>query len=311
MKILHLSATLALLGLCSCAGTPSRPASQPAAEAATREFISEFLVEWNDRDSDGLAGLFATDGVRVVSGEQMPAAGRAEISKSFAGTMGDPTLQPRMEVSITLEHAREIDGGIVIADGRFKATDPDGNVTLTGKWGNVFVKTDDGLRLLLESAHAEPSADADPARFQTMSGRVAAPSRPDLGNAAEHAPALQALIDTYLEGFNTGNGTMLASAFTEDGAQIIGPLTSVNRGRAAIEASANERLAGETLSATQIRARKISDTLIVHNGVWETRDADGKLTGFGQWGNLLEVQPDGSTRLLVECAGPFHGAGES
>lgn len=308
MRTLCIAATVASIGLCSCAGSPTQSASKGDPKAQVDAYFTRFLAEWDERDSDGMAELFAVDGVRVVSGDQLPAAGRKAIAKSFAGTMGDPTLRDRIDISITCEQARAVDNGLIIADGRFKATDSNGNVTLTGKWGNVFRMTDDGLLMVLESAHAEPSPDADPARFANMSNRAVGPARADLGNAAEHAAAMQALIDLYIEGFNTRNGTMLASAFTEDGAQIIGPLTSVKRGRAAIAEAASENLVGETLSATEIRARKLSDTLIAHNGLWETRAADGTVTGFGQWGNLLELQPDGSVRLLVESAGPFHGA---
>ncbi|MGA0286776.1 MAG: YybH family protein, partial [Phycisphaerales bacterium] len=168
MKLLSGLATLALIGLCSCAGSPKQPASQPKAEAQIDEFTTKFLVEWNERDSDGLAGLFTDDGVRVVSGEQLPATGRDAIARSFAQTMGDPSLTEKVNLNITVAHARDLGNGIVIADGRFEATDPDGTVTLTGKWGNVFRQTDDGLRLLLESAHAEPAADADPDRFANM-----------------------------------------------------------------------------------------------------------------------------------------------
>jgi uncharacterized protein (TIGR02246 family) len=308
MKNLSGLATLALIGLCSCAGSPKQPASQPKAEAQIDEFTTKFLVEWNERDSDGLAGLFTDDGVRVVSGEQLPAAGRDAIARSFAQTMGDPSLTEKVNLNITVAHARDLGNGIVIADGRFEATDPDGTVTLTGKWGNVFRQTDDGLRLLLESAHAEPAADADPDRFANMTVRATPPAGSDRNVGAQQIAALQGLIDLYLEGFNTGDGEMLASAFAPDGAQIIAPVPTANRGRAAIAKSANERLAGDTLSATELRARRISDTLIAHNGLWQTHDADGKLTGFGQWGNLIELQPDGSAKLLVECAGPFHGA---
>lgn len=62
----------------------------------------------------------------------------------------------------------------------------------------------------------------------------------------------------------------------------------------------------EPLVAVPIRVHQISYELLVANGLWEIRHAQGNILRFGQWGNQPEVQPDGSILMAMESAGAFH-----
>ncbi len=59
------------------------------------------------------------------------------------------------------------------------------------------------------------------------------------------------------------------------------------------------------LSAKTLRMRKVSDSLLLANGTWEVSNENGQFIRFGQWGNIFEIQQDGSVLMKVECAGIF------
>jgi ketosteroid isomerase-like protein len=279
-----------------------------------QEQLDMFLVEWSERDPDGASELFAIEGVRVVSGDQLPAAGREQIKRSLAKGMGDSSPHDGTTLEASIAQAREYPGGIIVADGRFTVTDADGKQVMTGKWGNVHRMVNGRMEVIMESAHAEDDPDADPARFTKVSDLRPMPSKTDHTNATPHAKAVDDCVASYSRGFNSRDGRIIAETFTTDGIQLVGSAKKPNRGRAAIMKAANEGFAGnpessgQTLVAVPIRIQQINDDLLVVNGVWEVRNDQGDMVKFGQWGNLLEIQPDGSALMVMESAGAYHNA---
>jgi hypothetical protein len=111
-----------------------------------------------------------------------------------------------------------------------------------------------------------------------------------------------------------GNAKIILQRLPGDGWPVT-TLQSPGNGRTEQELTAadesismNSGGSTETLVAVPIRVPQISDELLVANGLWEIRHAQGDILRFGQWNNLLEVQPDGSVLMAMESSGAYHTA---
>lgn len=307
-KLTH-SCFLAGLTLFVTACTSKDPVSDPAEQLAALE--GRFLDAFNKGDAAALAGLFAADGVRVISGAQLPSTGRDQIQQLFEKDIAQHNANRDNRLVSETRAVRDLGAGVVVADGGFELKDKDGATLLGGKWGCVYRKADGGLEVVMESAHVAKHTLAQPVDFTKVERQQASPS--DLGDAAPYVDAVNKMISDYAAAVKSGDAGKMAAMFTEDGVQLVGSSTAPHRGRAAIEAAAAKVLAangytGTTLTGQVLGLNKVSDTLLCGHGVWQVADDSGAVLEFGQWGNLMEIQQDGSLLLIMESAGPLHVA---
>ncbi|MCX8230074.1 MAG: hypothetical protein OTJ44_09045 [Planctomycetota bacterium] len=316
LRIFPVALLAAAASLVSCSSEPA-PKSAQSIDQQVQIASDQFLEYWNAGDADSLSKLFAEDSVRVISTAQLPSTGRTAIKAAFMSGMKEFRTSDAIKLVSQTKNVQELEGNIVLADGTF-TIDEEGDIQLSGmagykklhgKWATVYRKTDSGLEILMESAHVAKDALPTPIDYSSIE-REQVPAAQDYGNAAEYADATQNLTDTYSAGMKNNNGAMIASIFTEDGIQLVSSSSEANRGRAAIEQAMTVNLpeegyAGTTLVATTLRQRKVSDSLVIGNGLWQVVQEDGTVLEFGQWGNLMQVQEDGSLMLLMESAGGF------
>lgn len=299
-------------GLFLAACTPDDAGgAPPASQAKVQALSDEFLDAFNRGDAAALSELFAVDGLRVVSGRQLPSSGRGAIKAQFEGDIAQHNAQLENKLVSEVLAVRDLGDGIVLADGAFKLNDKDGAMLLGGKWGTVYRRSGDDLEIVMESAHVAKDTIKEPLDYSKIE-RAKAPA-PDFGDAAQYADAMNQVIRTYSESIKKGDAAAIAGLFTEDGIQLVSSSLEANRGRAAIQAGEKENLAvggyeGMDLTAELLGLRKISDSLICANGTFQVAGADGVVMEFGQWGNLVEVQPDGSLLMVMESAGALHVA---
>ncbi len=296
-------AVVVATGGCCTAG----PESDPALEARVQAHVDGFVALWKKQDSQGLADLFAEDGVRVVSGQQLPATGRAAIKKSFVdgfaanGPFGETFL------SAKVTSARPLEGDLALAHGTWVLSDGAGNTILNGKWGNVLRTGGEDLQLVLESAHAELGMDADRSAYATAS-RQSPPAGP-AGTDRVLVKAVQDLADRFIAGMDAQDAEMVAGEFTMDGLRLVSSSSGFSHGRDAIikevksEFAAGSPYESNSLSAPILGVKAVSPNYLIAHGVWESKDGEGKVVEFGQWGNVFERQPDGGVKMVMECAG--------
>lgn len=301
------AAGIALVCLAAC--TAETPKVGVAEQLQALE--ARFLAAFNKGDADALSRLFAVDGVRVISGAQLPSSGREAIKVLFEVDIEEHNAQRENRLVSKTLAVRELGGGIVLADGSFQLDDKDGAALLGGKWGCVYRQTDGGLEVVMESAHVAKDTMKAPVDFARIK-RELAPA-PDFGDAEKHVEAMNQLIASYAEAVKGGDSAKIASLFTEDGIQLVGSASKPHRGRGEIEVAAKEVLAsngytGTTLTGQILGLNKVSDTLLCGYGLWQVADDSGAALEFGQWGNLMEIQDDGSLLLVMESAGPLHVA---
>ena len=270
-----------------------------------------FLDAFNKGDAGALAGLFAEDGVRVISGAQLPSSGRAQLKALFEADIAEHNANRDNTLSSEVRATRMFDGSIMLADGAFELKDKDGALLLGGKWGCVYRQTDAGLEVVMESAHVAKDTMKEPVDFSKVK-RQPAPA-PDFGDAEKHVEAINQLIASYADAVKSGDSAKIAALFTEDGIQLVGSASKPHRGRGEIEAAAKEVLAangytGTTLTGQVLGLNQVSDKLLCGHGLWQVADDSGAALEFGQWGNLMEIQDDGSLLLIMESAGPLHVA---
>lgn len=294
-----------LVTACSSEGSTSDPAQQLAA------LEGRFLDAFNKGDAAALAGLFAADGVRVISGAQLPSTGRDQIQKLFEADIAQHNANRDNRLVSETRSVRDLGAGVVVADGGFELKDKDGAALLGGKWGCVYRQVDGGLEVVMESAHVAKHTLEEPVDFTKVEQQQA--PAPELGDAAPYVDAVNEMISDYAAAVKSGDAKKIAAMFTEDGVQLVGSSTEPHRGRAAIADAAQKVLAangytGTTLTGQILGINKVSDNLLCANGRWQVAGDDGAVLEFGQWGNLMEIQDDGSLLLVMESAGPLHVA---
>jgi uncharacterized protein (TIGR02246 family) len=287
------------------AGCTAAPASGPSLETVIQRSIDQFVTHWADQNTEELSKMFAEDGIRVVSGEQLPATGRDAIAKTFAAGFSDRDLDGA-SLSGEVLAARALEDDMVMAYGTWQISDNEGAVALDGKWGNVWRVKDGHAHLVMESAHANIAEDFDRGVYASMA-RQDAPAYVSDGSAV--AKAVQESVDRYIAGVDGNEPEKVANEFTENGIQLVSSRRELSSGRAAIRDAVRADLAAgapfekTTLKADVCGVRQISPNYVIAHGVWESKGQDGTVVTFGQWGNVWQIQADGSVKLLMESAG--------
>ena len=292
--------------LLSC-GVEQKVTTTPSNKEKFDASTNKFLDLWNAGDAESLSMLFAEDSVRVVSNDgQLPSVGRKAIAASFMEGFRKFKTSPDNLLNTKISSMVELEGGIIMAHGTFTIAGEGG---FNGKWASIERNTEDGIEILMESAHVTESSLAAPIDFASVE-RVPNPDVTDYGNAAKFEEAMNRIITNYTKGATTGDAALIASTFTPDGIQIVSRQNEALHGRTAIEEAISASFSADdytpgTLSAKTLRMRKVTDSLLIANGTWQVADKEGQITRFGQWGNIFEIQEDGSLLMKVECAGAF------
>ena len=277
--------------------------------------VAAFLKHWNAQDAEALSMLFVEDGVRVVSSDQLPAHGRAAIRQQFEAAFTADSPFAGATLSATVQAAGDLSGDLALADGTFEVKAKSGETVLKGKWGNIFRITGDQIHLVMESAHADRSLDADRSRF--ANAKRATPPKADNTNAEKLAPALRSSADRYIASVGKQDAKLLAAEFVDDGVRVVGSSAAASRGTAEItKAAAAEFAKGSpfekaTLSVTPLGLRSVGPDIVIANGLWEAKDSKGSVVEFGQWGNVMQVQKDGEMKFIMESAGGYAGLGQA
>ncbi len=305
LATLSLLSAGALLVACSDANQDAESSPKQLVEIS----VNNFLKHWNAGEPKALSMLFAEDAIRVVSSQQLPAVGRAAICKQFEDAMAEGTQTSTAKLTANVATAMSISDNLIIADGTFKVSDEAGETIRNGKWGNLFRLVGDKVELVLESAHAEIGLDKDRSVFATIEREK--PPEPNMGSDKDLAAAMDRSAARYSAAYNAEDAKLIAAEFLPDGMRIVSTSADPSRGREAVTASIMTELAagspfkGSTLSSTQLGMLKVSPTIVIANGLWEAKDAEGGLVEFGQWGNVLEIQDNGELLLVMESAGGF------
>ena len=280
-----------------------------AADEQLAALEARFLDGFNKGDAGALSALFASDGVRVISGAQVPSSGREQIKALFEADIEQHNANLDNRLSSETRAVRSLGDGIVVADGAFELKDKAGALLLGGKWGCVYRETDDGLEVVMESAHVAKDTLQAPIDYSKVKRQAATAA--DFGEAAKHLEPMQQQIAQYQAAIKAGDAAKIAGLFVEDGVQLVSSSSKPHVGRAAIEAALKSVLpeggyTGTNLAAKILGIRELSSKLLCANGVWEITGDDGAVLEFGQWGNLMEIQADGSLKLILESTGALH-----
>ena len=59
-----------------------------------------------------------------------------------------------------------------------------------------------------------------------------------------------------------------------------------------------------SLQATVLGYKKLSESVAVAHGQWIEKDTEGNNVAFGQWGNVFDISGE-QAQLIMESAGQF------
>ena len=310
MRTSYAIQTLSLtLAFTACSSDVPSAGADPEKQLAALE--ARFLDGFNSGDAGALSALFAADGVRVISGAQLPSVGQEAIKALFEADIAQHNANLDNQLSSKMRAVRALGDGILLADGAFDLKDKDGALLLGGKWGCVYRETGEGLEVVMESAHVAKDTLKEQIDFSKVK-RQAAPAA-DFGDAAKYLKAIERQIADYQAAIKAGDAAKIAGLFVEDGIQLVSSSSKPHVGRAGIEAALKPILSeggytGTNLDVTTLGIRELSSKLLCAHGIWQISADDGSTLEFGQWGNLLEIQADGSLKLIMESTGALHVA---
>ena len=243
MSTTHTARTATSLTLLSAiallAGCDHAPA--PTSRTLVEGSVSSFLKHWNAQDAKALSTLFAEDGVRVVSSNQLPVYGRDAICKQFEDAFADGSPFEGATLSAAVLSTRDLPGDLVIGDGTFEVKGNNGDSLLTGKWGNIFRVHAGQIHLVMESAHADIPLDADRSAY-AKAAREPAP-KVDNSGAKELLPAFQRSADRYITAVGEMSPKLLAAEFMADGVRVVSSSAAACRGTAEITQAATSEFA--------------------------------------------------------------------
>ncbi len=293
----------------------SAQSAEPTMQERVVANVNTFLKLWQAADAEGLSNLFAEDGVRVISSQQLPAVGRAAIRKTFEDTFAEGSPFAGATLAAKVHRVLPLSDTIVIGDGTWVLSDKAGAVVLKGKWGNAFRATGSELHLVMESAHADIDLSKDRSWYATAHRETPAPA--NYGNAEKLLGAFQRSADRYIAAVRMQSAGALAAEFTADGVRVVSSLPAASRGKAAIAKTARAEFAKgspfeqATLGVTILGLRSLAPGILIGNGLWEAKGPDGGVVEFGQWGNVMKVQNDGEIKFIMESAGGYVGPEQS
>ena len=272
--------------------------SEARAQALVNAYTVAFEAAWAGSDAAALAALYADDAVRLVSEEQLPVYGRAAIQTAHENNLA---LNPAgTRISTSTEVARFLSPEIVMAAGTFTVVDAQGAPLQRGYWSNAMQVTEEGLRMVLESAGNASPNGMDPTSLEVE--QVLA--EPYAGPGVD---LLDQGVIAYVEGTNSGNYSAVANLFEEDGIQVVSANDRIIQGRPAIlEAMQTAPGSEVTLSAWGYGYQPIGADLAIGWGAYKNVDASGATTEYGLWGNIWTITEEG-LMLASERAGPYSG----
>ncbi len=269
------------------------------AERLLADFTETFEAVWAQGDAEGLAQLYAEDAVQVISSQQLPLYGRAEIQSglaaSFAGTAAGSRISTKTEV------AKFLAADIVMGSGTYETKSPSGQILMSGLWSNAWRLENDGLKMLLESA-GDYAVDG----MDEASAKVSQVMDPQYTGAG--ADLLNAGVAAYVEHTNAGDLSGVADLFLTNGLQAVSRNGRIIQGRANILAamSATPAESGTTLSAQGYGYRPIGGDLAIGWGAFQQTSNAGEIVEYGLWGNIWVVTDKG-LMLISERAGSYSG----
>jgi len=284
--------------------------ARPGHAAMVSALIEQFKVHVREGDAEGLADHFAEDGVRVVSTQRFPAVGREAVRATFKLGTGDGGVLDSTTLTATIDRVQSITDDIAIANGTFQVSD-DSGVIRKGKWGNVFRFKDGRARLILESAHAEFLPDDDRSHF-AITPRPMQARTMQIGGTRWLAP-FDRLVARYSKGFESGDAEMAAGVFTDDGVHMFSgsPKTFYGREQLVSHFGTESQVDGPykdaRLRVKVLGSRPLTDKIVIMWGLFEHTTPSGKVVDFGQWGNVMEMQPNGEMKMIMESAGAYVG----
>ena len=132
----------------------SLAAGQQVAEAYTgfgeellNQGVAAYVINSNSGNFAGVADLFQSDGIQVVSANERIVVGKSEILQALSGG-----AVPGVSLEAWGYGYQEIGDGYAIGWGAYRQTDAEDRVVLFGHWGNIWSITDQGLMLVSERA---------------------------------------------------------------------------------------------------------------------------------------------------------------
>ena len=132
----------------------SLAAGQQVAEAYTgfgeellNQGVDAYVINSNSGNFAGVADLFESDGIQVVSANERIVVGKSEILQALSGG-----AVPGVSLEAWGYGYQEIGDGYAIGWGAYRQTDAEDRVVLFGHWGNIWSITDQGLMLVSERA---------------------------------------------------------------------------------------------------------------------------------------------------------------
>lgn len=133
-----------------------------AEEKASRDFqkvdssIKRFTDAFNRGDVSKLTAEFAPDGVRIVSGLSGIHVGDNEIRKSFESKWsGEVDIASGSVLKASVLHTTPINSSLIAGTGIWWLASKDGEIIDGGYWGNVFRKSGDEVKLVMECAGSQ------------------------------------------------------------------------------------------------------------------------------------------------------------
>ncbi len=170
-------------------------------------------------------------------------------------------------------------------------TGPDGNaMEMSGSYMNALAKVD-GEWMLTGSMNNYDSPRPEGWEWR---GDPEGDTPPDLEN--EFTPVIEAFEAAY----NSGDAAGVAALYTDDALVTYsdGPIL---RGPAAVESAMAQRMEATgdaTLVIHQVGTGDLDDSHMGSGGWYEIQGPDGTALRRGMWWNLMEMQADGSPKIL-------------
>ena len=299
-RYLLLAVTIALAA-CAAEEPAPEPEPEPAAEApmddeaAIDALRASYVEHYNMHHPDVVAAMYAEDGVTLLA-DGSARMGREAIA---AGLAEDVAANPTATIN-----ADEImvmgDNAAMIGNYGLELAPAEGEtMSVSGHFMTIFRKQDDEWKIrAVISNYGAPPPPGTPG---------AGPPEEDPELLADNP--LADLTSSYMEHFNMGHASVVAELYTEDA--VAGFADSpINRGRAAIEAALEQRMAqgNPQLTIHTVGAEDLGDGWMVGGGWYEivaTTD-DGEAHQRGNWMTLVRTEADGSHKIHRAITNALH-----
>ena len=142
----------AIVGLVVLFGSPAFAHDQAETKKAVDAFVATFLQKYNAKDAEGVAALYADDGILVPPGATV--SGHDNLVKAWKATFD----AGRTDLRYAIQQIQP-EGNIVLVVGGFVVKVPVGNNLLKdvdGNFVNVYEWDGDGLKFRVHSFSFNP-----------------------------------------------------------------------------------------------------------------------------------------------------------